>query len=186
VRSRSIICWAVLLWSGSTWCPGCGRFGCQREEPSPPPVVRGPTEARETPGSEVALPNVAKVTEEDGEKQRLMREMLAGGPETEKEKSGEVEEKRDLEAELRRLVGNPAACMKPRTEKEGPESIRVSVEAAVTENGVVTRSYATSPDLSAEELECIDRRVSGSRFRAPVEEAPRTVRSVVEIRQAGL
>jgi hypothetical protein len=176
---------AVLLWPGSACYLGCERAGCQREEASRPPVIRRPSGTQQAPGSGIALQNPG-AAEKMEERPGLMSEIASSVPPDKAKMPGESEKQRDLEAELEQLVGNPVGCMKPRSDQEGPGSIRISVEASVTENGVITRTYVSSPELSAEELECIDQRVAGSRFKAPVEEAPRTVRTVVEIRRSGL
>jgi hypothetical protein len=180
-----LIYWLLLL-SSAAGCLGCDRFGCDREQANPSPVLRRPPGVEEMPGARPAPGNRSESTREEEEKRRLMREMLASRLPEKQEEPGEGEERRDLEAELGRLVGNPVGCMKPRAEKEAPESIPISVEATVTTNGLISRTSVTSPNLSAEELECIDKRVASSHFMAPVEEAPRTVRTVVTVQRVGL
>ncbi len=96
---------------------------------------------------------------------------------------GESEKERDYEAELRGLVGNPLACFAPRASDQAPESVSISLEAHVTSSGVVSRAYASSTALSPQELTCLRQRMERAHFRAPVPDAPRTVRTTIEVRQ---
>jgi hypothetical protein len=91
-------------------------------------------------------------------------------------------EKRDYGAELLAAVGSPVDCLKPRTAgPDVPGRISIVVDATVTETGLVTRGYASSSQLDAEELKCVEQRLATLRMRGPIEDAPRSVRATVEL-----
>lgn len=99
-------------------------------------------------------------------------------PEQEQEKPPE----RDLDAELHDAFGTPASCLKPRLDgPDAPAKIRISLEAHLLDNGMVTRSSASSAQLDDEELRCVRQRLSGLRLQQPIENAPRSARATVEI-----
>lgn len=175
-----------ILLLGFVCTVGCDRFGCEREQLSPPPTIRRPGRSEEAPGSGVALPRTAE-SKEQKEKRQQRSKMLAAGPIERKIPTEKTERnQRDLEAELRRLVGNPASCLKSRSQKDGPKTIRILVRATVMPTGSITRAYVASSSLSKEERSCIDGRVTAARFAAPVKGAPHTVQTAIEIRQSGL
>jgi hypothetical protein len=62
-----------------------------------------------------------------------------------------------------------------------PSQISIAVDATVVESGLVTRAYASSSQLDAEELKCIEQRLSTLRMRAPIEAAPRGIRATIEL-----
>jgi hypothetical protein len=87
---------------------------------------------------------------------------------------------RDFESELRVLVGDPSTCFAD--VEAPPETLDIVVAATTTSSGVITRVSATAPNLDADQLRCIERRLGNARFRAPVEAAPRTVVTTVSLR----
>jgi hypothetical protein len=95
----------------------------------------------------------------------------------------EEEEKRDLGKELLAAVGSPTNCLRSRTGSDAPQSISIALEAVVVESGMVTRAYARSSALDAEEAECVRKRVAALSLRGPIEEAPRTVTATLEFKQ---
>ncbi len=165
---------------------GCDRLGCERNQLNPTPVIRRATGSDETPGSGVAAQKRAETAEQAEKRRELAQKALAAGPLEQKMPESEGEKERDLEGELKRLVGNPSACLKTRSQSEGPKTIYISVRATVMATGSISRAEVSSSSLDEEERKCIDRRVTASRFAGPVEEAPRTVQTTIEIRQAGL
>jgi hypothetical protein len=90
-------------------------------------------------------------------------------------------EERDLNAELLAAVGSPVDCLKPRTGENAPTSLRVQLDATVVETGLVTRAYAHSSQLDAEELQCMTKRVSSLRLSAPIDQAPRSLSATLEL-----
>jgi len=98
------------------------------------------------------------------------------------EEAQEEVPERDLGKELVAAVGSPATCMEPRQSGSAPPEVSVSLEAVVTENGIVTRSDARSSQLNANELACIKARLSSTRLRAPIDAAPRTVAATVTLK----
>jgi hypothetical protein len=91
-------------------------------------------------------------------------------------------EKRDFSAELLAAVGSPVQCLKPRTAgPDVPSQISIAIDATVVETGLVTRAYASSSQLDAEELKCVEQRLSTLRMRAPIEDAPRSIRATIEL-----
>jgi hypothetical protein len=102
----------------------------------------------------------------------------------EEAKPEEEEEKvvRDLDAELQEAFGSPLGCLKQRLAgTDAPTAISISLEVNVLENGMVTRSEASSAQLDDEEMRCVRQRLSALRLRAPVEDAPRSARTTVEL-----
>ncbi len=88
---------------------------------------------------------------------------------------------RDLPAELRERVGDPSSCLNDLDELPG--EVTISVEATVVGTGVITRSYASGGGLPDQALGCVRRRLDGARLRAPIEGAPRTVRTTLVLRR---
>jgi hypothetical protein len=93
----------------------------------------------------------------------------------------EKPEERDLNAELLAAVGTPIDCLKPRTGESAPTSLRIQIDATVVETGLVTRAYAHSSQLDAEELQCMTKRASALRLRAPIDQAPRSLSATLEL-----
>jgi hypothetical protein len=90
----------------------------------------------------------------------------------------EQEPERDLNAELQAAFGSPASCIKPRLDSEAaPSAIRVDLEAHLVQSGLVSRGYARSSQLDAEELACLEKRLGALRLRGPIEGAPRSART---------
>lgn len=94
-----------------------------------------------------------------------------------------TEKERNLEEELRSLIGNPIECLSPKAGDQAPDTIELALQAYVTSNGVVSRSSVQSPYLSNIELSCVQRRIDNGRFKAPIYDAPRAVRTTVTLRQ---
>jgi hypothetical protein len=90
-------------------------------------------------------------------------------------------EERDLNAELLAAVGSPVDCLKPRTGESAPTALHIQIDATVVETGLVTRAYAHSSQLDAEELQCMTKRVSSLRLRAPIDQAPRSLSATLEL-----
>ena len=88
---------------------------------------------------------------------------------------------RDLAAELRTLAGDPSSCLSAVADL--PDAVSITLEATVTTSGVVTRSYARGPGIPDDAIECVRRRLDGARMRAPIENAPRTVTTTLELRR---
>ena len=88
---------------------------------------------------------------------------------------------RDLSAELRTLAGDPSSCLSGISDL--PDEIAITVEATVTATGVITRSYARGGGIPEDAVECVRRRLDGARMRAPIENAPRSVTAILELRR---
>ena len=94
-----------------------------------------------------------------------------------------TEKERNLEAELRSLIGNPMQCLSLKSDDKVPDTIEIALEAYVTANGIVSRSSVRSPYLSNIVLSCVKERIDNARFRAPIDDAPRAIRTTVALRQ---
>lgn len=90
---------------------------------------------------------------------------------------------RDLQAELRNLIGDPRNCLSPRSNDKEQSTIEIAVQAYVTSSGVVSRSTVTSPSLKELEIRCIQKRIDNSRFKAPVEDAPQMIQTTIALRK---
>lgn len=110
--------------------------------------------------------------------------------EAERAKAPEEEEDeepaRDLGAELRTAASNATSCARAEGANELPERTQLRIEAHVTATGIVTRATASSADLSAEALQCFERRIESYRFAAPVPDAPRSVSTTVVFERQAL
>ncbi len=113
------------------------------------------------------------------------REKPAAIPQNEEgeQRKDATEKERDLKSELRSLIGNPIDCLSPQAGVQAPDTIELALEAYVTANGIVSRSSVQSPDLSNIELTCVKKRIDNSRFRAPIDNAPRAIRTTVTLRK---
>ena len=60
-------------------------------------------------------------------------------------------------------------------------ALRIQIDATVVETGLVTRAYVHASDLDAEELQCMTKRVSALRLRAPIDQAPRSLSATLEL-----
>ncbi len=104
------------------------------------------------------------------------------------EPAAEVEKKapdeRDYAAELLAAIGSPVQCLRTRVGPDVPSAIAISLEATVVETGIVTRNQVTSAQLDASEIKCVAARLAALRLRAPIPDAPRTVRATLELKQA--
>ena len=92
-------------------------------------------------------------------------------------------DERDYGAELLAAIGSPVQCLKTRIGPDAPSAIAISLEATVVETGIVTRNQATSAQLDESEIKCVQARLAGLRLRAPIPDAPRTVRATLELNQ---
>jgi hypothetical protein len=92
-----------------------------------------------------------------------------------------AKEARDYAAELLTAMGDPTACLRPRSGPNAPAELAIELEAYVVGAGSVSRSYVRSAQLDADETECIRKRLSSLRFRTPVEDAPRAVRATLHL-----
>jgi hypothetical protein len=94
----------------------------------------------------------------------------------------EKEKARDYANELVQAVGRTEGCVKQRAASAAlPDKTSVSLEAYVLESGAVSRGYARSAQLTADELECVKQRIERARFAPAVEGAPRRVDATVQI-----
>lgn len=94
-----------------------------------------------------------------------------------------TEKERNLEAELRSLIGNPMQCLSLKSDDKVPDTIEIALEAYVTANGIVSRSSVRSLYLSNPVLSCVKERIDNARFRAPIDDAPRAIRTTVTLRK---
>jgi hypothetical protein len=88
---------------------------------------------------------------------------------------------RDYGAELQAALGDPSSCLTARSASDVPSEIRIDVEAYVMAAGNVSRGYVRSAQLAPGEVECIRKRINPLRFRAPIEDAPRAVRTTLKL-----
>jgi len=87
---------------------------------------------------------------------------------------------RDLGAELRAAVGDPSPCVQGSTDSITGERLVFDVDATVTALGRVTRAVVTSsaPD---EVNRCVRQRIESQVLRAPIEDAPTTIHTTIEL-----
>jgi hypothetical protein len=157
------------------WALACGCGTTDPIAPSPPPP-RGLPKAASTdrpPPKPAAAPG-------GPEPFRWLDESSAQKPAAPVEASPDAG-KRDYEAELRAALGDPSSCLAARTDAGTPSEISIEVEAYVMAPGNISRGYVRSPQLAAEELECIRRRITPLRLRPPIEDAPRAVRATLKL-----
>lgn len=95
-----------------------------------------------------------------------------------------TKKERNLEIELQSLVGNPIGCLSPQSGAQAADKINLALEAYVTANGIVSRSSVKSSHLSNIELACIKKRIDSARFRAPIVDAPRAIRTTATLKRA--
>jgi hypothetical protein len=152
------------------WALACGGGGAEPIAPIPPPP-RGIPRVTSTDGPP-AKPPAAKPTPEPF---RWLEETRAAKLDTPSETTSPDAGKRDYDAELRTAVGDPSGCLTARTGPDIPRQISIEVEAYVMAAGNISRSYVRSPQLAAEELECIRRRIEPLRLRPPIDDAPRSL-----------
>jgi hypothetical protein len=92
------------------------------------------------------------------------------------------EKERVYGAELLAQLAGSQSCVQPRLSTDTlPVEATVDVEAHVLESGMVSRGYARSSYLSADELKCIERRVEAARLPEGVKEAPRRVDTQIKL-----
>jgi hypothetical protein len=154
------------------WALACGG-GEEKPTPPTPPPVRG-------------LPRVVS-TDRPPPKQepapepfRWLDEAKAAKIDTPTEAAPDAG-KRDYGAELRAALGDPSGCLAARTGPDAPREIGIEFEAHVMAAGNVSRGYVRSPQLVAEELECLRKRIEPLRLRPPIDDAPRTVRATLKL-----
>jgi hypothetical protein len=156
------------------WALACGYGTADPTAPSPPPP-RGLPRATSTdrpPPKPAAVPSP--------EPFRWLDESKAPKPAAPVEASPDAG-KRDYEAELRAALGDPSSCLAARTDAGAKGEIRIDVEAYVMAHGNISRGYVRAPQLAAEELECIRKRITPLRLRPPIEDAPRAVRTTLRL-----
>jgi hypothetical protein len=154
------------------WALACGGGGAEPTAPAPP---RGIPRVASTDRPPAKLPAA------EPEPFRWIEETRAAKTDAPSEAASPDAGKRDYGAELRAAVGDPSGCLTARTGADIPKAISIEVEAYVMAAGNVSRGYARSPQLVAEELECIRKRIEPLRFRPPIDDAPRAVRATLTL-----
>lgn len=149
--------------------------------PEPPPAP-----ARPDPQAPTAVPMLPNEAPSDWNaepsKNQPERETL-----TADEAAPDEPEKapRNFSSELASMIGSPVNCLAPRTAKEAPAEVRITLSASVMPSGTVSRGEVSAPDLSTSELECVKKRLESLRFAPPIENAPFTVNGSITLRRGG-
>jgi hypothetical protein len=162
--------------------------GCD-EDPGPPPKGRGVGGPSNPPGtppgtSEEDLTggqvSPSRVVEGDGppDRDRPTRVVTQTPPEAGTEQDGG--EDRDLAGELRQSLGNPAGCLQGQS-GELPDELTLNVSAVFVSTGRVTRAEVSHPALSRQANRCLRKHVEAVQLAAPIEDAPRTVRTSLQL-----
>jgi len=168
------------IWIGVALCLiACGDTSAPAQDtsqPRPRGVFQGGTDkpTNDTPAAAPAQPQPQPVFPQ----QQQQAEPTKPKPEAPPEQKPE---ERDLNAELLAAVGSPVDCLKPRQGDSAPTALRIQIDATVVETGLVTRAYVHASDLDAEELQCMTKRVSALRLRAPIDQAPRSLSATLEL-----
>jgi hypothetical protein len=151
-------------------------LGCASDEQTDAPndAPRGP---RQLPSE-----TVAAQPQPTAEAPRALEAPAAARKDEPEEPQPEKKDERDYAAELLAAIGTPAHCVKPRTGPDVPSEIRIDVDVTVVEIGRVTRAYVSSPGLEPDELKCVEQQVAALRLAAPIDAAPRSVRTTVVLK----
>jgi len=158
------------------WALACGSGGAEPIAPSPRPA-RGVSRVAPTERPPAKAPVAAPAPEPF----RWPEETKAAKADIPSEATPPDAGTRDYGAELRAALGDPSGCLTARTGPDIPKQISIDVEAYVMATGNISRSYVRSPQLVAEELECIRRRLEPLRLRPPIDDAPRSVRATLTL-----
>jgi hypothetical protein len=158
------------------WALACGGGGAEPIAPTAPPPRGVPRVA-----STDRPPAKPPAAQPAAEPFRWLEETKASTIDTPPEATSPDAGKRDYGAELRAALGDPSSCLTARTGPDIPREINIDVEAYVMATGNISRSYVRSPQLVADELDCIRRRVEPLRLRPPIDDAPRSVRATLTL-----
>jgi hypothetical protein len=170
------------VWIGAALClVACGKGAPPQDtsQPRPRGVFQGQAQNAQPEAPAAATPQPQDTPrpsfpELDRQQAEAEKPKAEAAPE-------EKKPERDLNAELLSAVGSPVDCLKPRSGDNAPTSLRVQIDATVVETGLVTRAYAHSSQLDAEELQCMTKRVSSLRLSAPIDQAPRSLSATLEL-----
>jgi hypothetical protein len=156
-----------------TWLLSCAS---DKLTDAPSTAPRGQRHRAQTEEGAAVAPAAEALAEQPVEQPAVEKPAEAAPAEKKKE------EERDYSGELRAAIGSPVDCLKPRAAgPDVPTQLSIVVDATVMETGLVTRSYASSSQLDAEELKCVEQRLATLRLRAPIEAAPRSIRATIEL-----
>jgi len=155
------------------WLCACG--GGTPSDAVPSRSTRGAFRTQEGDPAQVAAPNPASTTPTAISPSVAPAQAAAAPVVPPRDAKKEEEKPRDYSAELLAALGTPTDCLKPRSAADAPSEISISLEAHLVEIGMVTRAYARSSQLDKDELACVQQRLGGLRFRAPVDGTPRAV-----------
>ena len=87
-----------------------------------------------------------------------------------------------LPSALRQAFGSPTSCISEATRDRLGETLHVHVSVRVTPSGRLASANVSSSQLSAEDLECMQRHALALHLPSPIANAPRTVATEVEYR----
>jgi len=165
IRAAAALC--------ALWLCACGGGG--PSDAAPARSTRGAFRAQDGDPAPVAAPSPTSTTPTAISPSAAPAQAAAAPVAAPKDAKKEEEKPRDYSAELLTALGTPTDCLKPRSAADAPSEISISLEAHLVDIGMVTRAYAQSSQLDKDELACVQERLGGLRFRAPVDGAPRTV-----------
>jgi hypothetical protein len=163
------------------WLCACG--GGAPSDAVPARSTRGAFRAQDSDPAPVAPPNPTSATPAAIPPSLPPIQAPAAPVAPPKDAKKEEEKPRDYSAELLAALGTPTDCLKPRSAADAPSEISISLEAHLVEIGMVTRAYAQSSQLDKEELACVQQRLGGVRFHAPVDGTPRSVAATLTLKQ---
>lgn len=191
LMASSRLAW-LLAWLLVAPVVGCDDWLYEVEKPSDPRggELDDPAQVDESAVEETRAREQAAATAVGRDPARGEHVTLADAPEPEEPVAEEpptepepepAEPERDLSAELRGMVGDPAGCLADVT--RSVSDLTVTVRASTSVTGIVTRSSVGGAGLSESARECIRRRLDGARFRGPVPDAPREVTAELVLRR---
>lgn len=94
----------------------------------------------------------------------------------------EAEKPRDLGEELHTILAGAGRCFASRPPSDHPNDIQFSASATVMPSGLITRAEINGSGLSPAESACLHGIVIAARFRDPVDNAPTTVQTSIQLR----
>jgi hypothetical protein len=158
-------------------------LGCGEEEAAPRPSTRGrPPSVDPPPAPPAPAPAPQPPKPAFTEPFPFEQPTPAAAPTAAAKPSTQPVKERVYGAELLAQLSGSQSCVQPRPTTETlPVEAVVDIEAHVLESGIVSRGYARSSYLNADELKCIERRVESARLPGDVKEAPRRVDTQIKL-----
>ena len=166
----------VALWSIALCLAACGGSS---DAPSGGPMPRPRGVSAVDPGTVDTPKPEAEPEPEPEDEATPLPESVPAAKEDEEKKDDKPP--RDYPAELQAALGAPSDCLHARSGPNVPKELRIEVQAYFLESGFVSRAYARSAALDADEIACVTKRANAVRLAGPVEDAPRAVSTTLTL-----